>query len=462
MQRSGFVLQSGLLQQSQVNLFDEVVAALVKLIDRMLHGSNGGVGRIRASGRILLVPKFVICPMLVQNERGKAGGGLRGATGVPLRSGVVLQVRDFDRMEHRSRLYQRPGRFSIAPGCGVWFRIGSHWRQSWYGEGMEIAAESGAGEAKDPAQVRILVVGPIWLERYIRGELAADPDGIPVLRASQRFDRPSGAANVALGIAALGCQPFLCGYWSQNAEQETLAALLENGGVDTLGVVSAAHSKLPRTGFYAGERPLLWLEMEGDAAGSPEDAVRLEARAVELAGKVHAVVLAEQAEDPGMLSAELCGAILRAARTAGVPVVAHAVAGDLGRYSGAAVVLLNRTALAQATGADGEDGAWLEAARVQRAEHELEHLVVLGDGLTVIGASEPLDVQASAGIGKGTAATDALLAVFAVAAAQGQTPEATAARALQAAATVARKFGRSPLSAGDLAGDDGFRAEEVR
>jgi len=56
------------------------------------------------------------------------------------------------------------------------------------------------------SQIRILVVGDIMLDRYIVGEVERiSPEApVPVLRHAQRFERPGGAANVAMNLAGLG------------------------------------------------------------------------------------------------------------------------------------------------------------------------------------------------------------------------------------------------------------------
>ena len=65
------------------------------------------------------------------------------------------------------------------------------------------------------SQIRVLVVGDLMLDRYIVGEVERiSPEApVPVLRHAQRYERPGGAANVAMNLAGLGCQTFLCGFW---------------------------------------------------------------------------------------------------------------------------------------------------------------------------------------------------------------------------------------------------------
>src|ERR1700712_1432742 len=89
--------------------------------------------------------------------------------------------------------------------------------------------ESGFG------QIKVLVVGDIMLDRYIVGEVERiSPEApVPVLRHAQRYERPGGAANVAMNLAGLGCQAFLCGFWGADGEQAELAKLLDAAHIDT-------------------------------------------------------------------------------------------------------------------------------------------------------------------------------------------------------------------------------------
>src|SRR3984885_4950295 len=89
-------------------------------------------------------------------------------------------------------------------------------------------------------RLRVLVVGDLMLDRYILGDVdRISPEApVPVLRHVQRYERPGGAANVAMNLAGLGCQTLLAGFWGNDSEQKELAAFLEEAKVDTAGVVS--------------------------------------------------------------------------------------------------------------------------------------------------------------------------------------------------------------------------------
>ena len=211
-------------------------------------------------------------------------------------------------------------------------------------------------------QLKVLVVGDIMLDRYIHGEVERiSPEApVPIIRHAQRYERAGGAANVAMNLAGLGCQTFLSGFWGSDAEQSELAAILERAGIDTVGIVSSSLPTISKTRIVGRMQQLLRLDVESRELPSAIEAQQLLDRATELVSKVHAVILSDYAK--GALSTALCGGVIRAARTAGVPVLADPKTPDFSKYTGATSVCPNLGELAQATGVPPHHTAELFAA----------------------------------------------------------------------------------------------------
>ncbi|HLI76632.1 MAG TPA: PfkB family carbohydrate kinase, partial [Acidobacteriaceae bacterium] len=144
-------------------------------------------------------------------------------------------------------------------------------------------------------QVRVLVVGDLMLDRYILGEVdRISPEApVPVLRHAQRYERPGGAANVAMNLAGLGCHAVLAGFWGEDGERRELEAALTAAGVDTVGVVTTALPTISKTRIVGRTQQLLRLDIESREEISGEDAARLLERAEALVSKVNAVVLSD-------------------------------------------------------------------------------------------------------------------------------------------------------------------------
>ena len=226
-------------------------------------------------------------------------------------------------------------------------------------------------------QIRVLVVGDIMLDRYILGEVERiSPEApVPIIRHAQRYERPGGAANVAMNLAGLGCKAFLAGFWGEDGEKAELQALLDKAGVDTLGVVSSSLPTISKTRIVGRNQQLLRLDIESQETIPEVEAQRLLERTVELVGKVHAVILSDYAK--GALTTELCEQVIRAARHAGIPILADPKTPDFSKYSGVTTVCPNLQELSIATGiAANRTDEMLAAAQRLIAEHDIEFLTV--------------------------------------------------------------------------------------
>ena len=226
-------------------------------------------------------------------------------------------------------------------------------------------------------QVKVLVVGDLMLDRYILGEVdRISPEApVPVLRHARRYERPGGAANVAMNLSGLGCETFLAGFWGADVEQTELAALLKVANIETAGVVASPLPTISKTRVVARTQQLLRLDVESRDPYPAEDLERLEARAVALVKKVHAVVLSDYGK--GALTQQICEAVIRASRSAAVPVLADPKSPDLGKYSGATTVCPNLHELALASGIQAhltED--LLRSAHEQLLEHGFNFLTL--------------------------------------------------------------------------------------
>ena len=74
-------------------------------------------------------------------------------------------------------------------------------------------------------QAAVLVVGDVMLDRYWHGGTSRiSPEApVPVVKVEQIEDRPGGAANVALNIAALGSAAALVGVTGEDEARQSLA-----------------------------------------------------------------------------------------------------------------------------------------------------------------------------------------------------------------------------------------------
>ena len=303
-------------------------------------------------------------------------------------------------------------------------------------------------------RVLVLVVGDLMLDRYILGEVdRISPEApVPVLRHAQRYERAGGAANVAMNLAGLGCEAVLAGFWGDDAERRELEAFLTEARVDTVGVVTTGLPTISKTRIVGRTQQLLRLDIESRERPSSADAERLLKRVEGLIPKVHAVVLSDY--DKGALTPEVCERVIRAARYAGVPVLADPKTPDLSKYSGATMVCPNLHELEVATGVSAQDlEGLLRAGEAQRGEHDLRYLAVTmsergirllseaGEYHSPARAREVFDVSG---------AGDTVIATMAASLAAGLGVETAVELANLAAGIVVGKVGTAPIAHHEL------------
>jgi D-beta-D-heptose 7-phosphate kinase/D-beta-D-heptose 1-phosphate adenosyltransferase len=304
------------------------------------------------------------------------------------------------------------------------------------------------------SQLKILVIGDIMLDRYIHGEVERiSPEApVPILRHAQRYERAGGAANVAMNLAGLGCQAFLAGFWGNDSEQTELAAILERASIDTVGVVSSSLPTISKTRIIGRMQQLLRLDIESRDLPPAIEAQRLLERATELVPKVHAVILSDYAK--GALNAHLCEAVIRAARAAGIPILADPKTPDFSKYSGATTVCPNLGELAMATGIPAHHTeALLTAGQALVAEHDLQFLTVTMSekGISLLRRDSKYHSPARAReVFDVSGAGDTVIATLAASLAGGLQIETAVELANLAAGIVVSKVGTVPITRHEL------------
>ncbi len=229
----------------------------------------------------------------------------------------------------------------------------------------------------DWAQTRVLVVGDVMLDRYIWGDVERiSPEApVPVVRMAHRSEQPGGAANVAMNIAGLGAQPVLCGFAGEDEERAVLEACLRKAGVSVRLTAVPGHPTTSKLRILGGQQQILRLDNER-TQGFPQkayDGLLASVRAA-LPG-VKAVVLSDYAK--GVLTEEVCRAVIDAARAARVPVLVDPKHRDFARYRGATTVCPNLAEMSAATGLPTrETEALLLAASHMLPKLDLDYLTV--------------------------------------------------------------------------------------
>lgn len=92
--------------------------------------------------------------------------------------------------------------------------------------------------------LNVLVIGDLMLDHYIWGDVhRISPEApVPVVHATRDTFTAGGAANVALNLATLGAKAAVMGSLGDDADADSLVALLNAAGIDTAGCIRNANA----------------------------------------------------------------------------------------------------------------------------------------------------------------------------------------------------------------------------
>ena len=251
----------------------------------------------------------------------------------------------------------------------------------------------------------ILVVGDLICDHYIWGDVErVSPEApVQVLRWEREANRAGGAANVALNLAALGCEVRLGGVVGHDAEGRWLLGALGRGGIDTAAVVkSTTRATTRKDRIIARGQQLLRVDREERQPLAPRDERALLAELGRHRHRAAGIVVSDYAK--GVLSRRVLARLLRpTGRARHRPrVLVDPKGSDFTRYRGADILTPNERELRKATPeADatpqGADGALVARARAVHASTGARALLVTrgrhGMDLFEFGADRPTQVH---------------------------------------------------------------------
>jgi D-beta-D-heptose 7-phosphate kinase/D-beta-D-heptose 1-phosphate adenosyltransferase len=299
-------------------------------------------------------------------------------------------------------------------------------------------------------QARVLVVGDIMLDRYWEGGTSRiSPEApVPVVKVEQITDRPGGAGNVALNIAALGASASLLGYTGDDEMADSLQDMLGGAGVHCTFTRIAGHPTITKLRVISRHQQLIRLDFE-EPAPPPGSTSLTEDLQSQLAD-CGALVLSDYAKGALDQSASL----IAAATAMGVPVLVDPKGADFSRYRGATLLTPNLHEFEAVVGRCTSEGELV--ARGQNLMQELDLgalLVTRGEhGMTLLRPGvEELHLPARAReVFDVTGAGDTVIGVLAAAVAGGASLPQAVTLANIAASIVVGKLGTAVVSAPEL------------
>ena len=297
---------------------------------------------------------------------------------------------------------------------------------------------------------KTLVVGDLMLDRYWCGgadRVSREAPG-PVVHIKEIEERPGGAGNVALNIAALGGGVTLLGVVGEDAEGEALQQQLQQKGVNCQFQKEPGLRTSTKLRVLSRHQQLIRLDFE-ESMDALSFAPLMDRFKAELS-ECGAVILSDYGK--GTLSqVEL---MIQLARATGKPVLIDPKGSDFSKYQGATLMTPNLSEFEAVAGKCKGSEAVVERGEQLRQQLQMEALLVTrGEaGMTLLdGEQLPFHQPTHAReVYDVTGAGDTVIATLAAGIAAGANRQDAVAVANLAAGIVVGKLGTATTSVAEL------------
>ena len=270
---------------------------------------------------------------------------------------------------------------------------------------------------------------------------------VPVVRTRAAEQRPGGAANVALNVAALGGRSILAAIVGDDERGRLLTRALELRGVRCELVRSATLPTIHKLRVLARSQQLIRIDAEQSLESAAGDFGDLFGR---LVSQADAVILSDYGKGTLSRAAEL----IAVTRAAGVPTLIDPKGTDFTRYRGAYALTPNRSEFEAVVGACGREEELLRKGEALLEDLDLTVLLVTRgeQGMTLFERGlEPITLPAQAReVFDVTGAGDTVIALLAAGIAAGLGAADSAALANLGAGIVVGKIGVATASRSEL------------
>lgn len=296
----------------------------------------------------------------------------------------------------------------------------------------------------------VCVIGDLMLDRYWQGSSnRISPEApVPIVKVSQKEDRPGGAGNVALNIAALGATAMLSGTIGNDEAGEILSTYMQSAGIRTQLQIAKHKPTITKLRVLSRHQQLLRMDFEEQFC--PEDSAEIMADAAAIIGNSRVLVLSDYAK--GTL--QDCQALIKLAKKVGVTVLVDPKGDDYSHYYGAGILTPNITEFETVVGRCHTEEEMVSKGRDLMDSLALGALLITrGEmGMTLLrpGAAEMHLPARAREVYDVTGAGDTVIAVLAVALAAGQSLPEAVALANIAAGIVVGKLGAATVSVPEL------------
>lgn len=302
----------------------------------------------------------------------------------------------------------------------------------------------------DFTQASVLVVGDLMLDRNWQGDTSRiSPEApVPVVHVKDVEDRPGGAGNVALNIAALGSSVTVMGYTGNDEAAASLKKQLEQANVQCEFEQLADQPTITKLRVLSRHQQLIRLDFEDGFHDLPVG--KLLASFVQTLSQHDVVILSDYGKGTLASVQQLIGE----AKKAGKKVLIDPKGSDFKKYRGATLITPNWSEFQAVVGDCNSDEDVVTRGLALLVELELEALLVTrGEkGMTLLQPNEaPIHMPTQAQeVFDVTGAGDTVISTLAAGLAAGSSFSEATVLANQAAGLVVAKLGTATISQQEL------------
>ena len=299
-------------------------------------------------------------------------------------------------------------------------------------------------------EARLLVIGDVMLDRYWHGAASrVSPEApVAVVRVGNREDRPGGAGNVALNIAALGSATRLIGIVGEDETGSELHSRLSAAGVYCDFIKLDDKPTITKLRVISQHQQLIRLDFEKPF--EPADINGLFEKAKALIDDTQVLVLSDY--DKGAL--QEIQQLIELGRSHGIPIIVDPKGSNFEKYRGATLITPNLTEFEEVVGLCQNEEELVNKGLRLVSDLDLEAMLITrGEhGMTLIRPDSPeLHLPARAQeVFDVTGAGDTVIGVLAAAMAAGDNLADATALANLSAGLVVGKLGTAAISGPEL------------
>ena len=170
--------------------------------------------------------------------------------------------------------------------------------------------------------VKVLVIGDVMVDRYIRGSVERiSPEApVPVVRVKGKDFRLGGAANVGLNLRALGAIPYVCSVIGKDEGGEEVLVRFREKGLPAEGLIeSSARMTTVKSRVMSGHHHVVRIDEEDDKELAKEECDQLKSIIEKLLPQCDVIIFEDY--DKGVITPDLIQFVVEKAAELSIPTI---------------------------------------------------------------------------------------------------------------------------------------------